>query len=102
MFFSIFVLLLFCLYHFKADTPPATHLVRPKISLESITPNLFVRHVAGTGTAGFSGDNGQATAAQVATQMIWVDPVGIIYVPDAGNARIRKIGLNGIITTFGG
>jgi uncharacterized protein (TIGR03437 family) len=56
--------------------------------------------VAGTGTIGFSGDNGPATSAElVALAGLAVDSSGDIYIAD--NNRIRKIS-NGVITTVAG
>jgi hypothetical protein len=75
---------------------------RPEISLQSISPNLFIRLVAGTSTAGYSGDNGPATSAQLLAGLPWVDNSGNVYIPDRNNHRIRKVNLAGIITTFGG
>lgn len=58
---------------------------------------------AGTGVAGFSGDDGPATAAQIDNpNKIDVDAAGNVYVGDAGNSRIRRIATNGVITTFAG
>jgi hypothetical protein len=56
--------------------------------------------VAGTGTSGFSGDGGPATAAQVAPWRVAVDSAGNILISDYG--RIRKVGQNGIISTVAG
>ena len=48
--------------------------------------------IAGTGTAGFSGDNGAATAAQLALpSAVAVDSTGNVYIADTNNQRIRKI-----------
>jgi sugar lactone lactonase YvrE len=59
--------------------------------------------VAGNGTAGFSGDGGQATAAQLDFPYgIALDSIGNIYIADNGNLRIRKVDLSGIITTVAG
>jgi Secretion system C-terminal sorting domain len=59
--------------------------------------------IAGTGTAGYSGDNGNATAAQLYDPFgIVFDNSGNLYFSDAGNHRIRKINNSGIITTFAG
>jgi sugar lactone lactonase YvrE len=52
---------------------------------------------------GFSGDGGQATAAQVSFVLgLAVDTEGNLWVGDSGNNRIRRITANGIITTVAG
>ncbi|MGA2716586.1 MAG: hypothetical protein ABSG41_26120, partial [Bryobacteraceae bacterium] len=59
--------------------------------------------IAGSGTAGFSGDNGPATNARLNEPYgIAVDSTGSIYFADQGNTRIRKISASGIITTVAG
>jgi len=60
--------------------------------------------VAGYGTAGYSGDNGLATAADLyLPQSVAIDSVGNIYIVDAHNNRIRKVTAStGIITTVAG
>lgn len=51
-----------------------------------------VNVIAGTSQAGYSGDSGPATAAQLnAPQAIAIDADGTIYVADTGNNRIRKL-----------
>jgi uncharacterized protein (TIGR03437 family) len=59
--------------------------------------------VAGSGGAGFGGDNGPATAAVMLgpTDAV-VDAAGNIYITDRGNSRIRKVNPAGIITTYAG
>ncbi len=58
--------------------------------------------VAGTGTPGFSGDNGLATGAQLNFPWgIALDAAGNLYIADSGNNRIRKVS-NGVITTVAG
>ena len=48
--------------------------------------------VAGTGTAGFSGDGGPAKAAELFTpEAVAVDRSGNLVIGDAGNARVRVI-----------
>ena len=48
--------------------------------------------LAGTGTAGYSGDGGPATFAQLATPYgIALDPSGKIYVADTGNQIVRLL-----------
>lgn len=59
--------------------------------------------IAGTTVAGFSGDNGPATAAQLYGPLgIAVDSAGNIYFADRFNDRVRKINTTGIITTIAG
>ena len=56
----------------------------------------------GNGTAGYSGDNGPAIAAQLnQPHGVAVDSAGNVYIADSGNNRVRKIS-NGVITTVAG
>lgn len=58
--------------------------------------------VAGTGSAGFSGDNGPAASAQLSgPQGVAVDAAGNLYIADARNFRIREVS-NGVMTTVAG
>jgi len=64
--------------------------------------------VAGNGTAGFSGDNGPATSAQLNLSPIQrlpsgiaVDASGNLYIADTANQRVRRVS-NGTITTIAG
>jgi adhesin/invasin len=58
---------------------------------------------AGTGTAGFSGDNGPAINAQLNTPgRVEVDSSGNLYISDTANNRIRKVASDGTITTVVG
>jgi sugar lactone lactonase YvrE len=57
---------------------------------------------AGTGVAGYSGDNGAATSAQLnAPAGLAMDSSGNTYIADAGNNRVREVS-NGTITTVAG
>ena len=65
--------------------------------------------IAGNGTAGFSGDDGAATSAQLSNpSALAIDAGGNVYVSDTGTigfrrtSRIRKISPKGIITTVAG
>ena len=63
----------------------------------------IITTIAGTATAGFSGDGGLATSSQLtAPSGIVFDSLGSMYIADTGNSRIRKIDKNGIITTVAG
>lgn len=71
--------------------------------IRKITPDGVISTVAGTGVAGFSGDGGPATAAQLAAPHGLVfDRLGNMYIPDYSNNRIRKISPDGIISTYAG
>lgn len=59
--------------------------------------------VAGTGAAGFSGDNGPAKQATLnLPHDLIFDKEGNLIVADSGNHRIRRIDRNGVITTIAG
>jgi sugar lactone lactonase YvrE len=71
--------------------------------IRKISAAGVITTVAGTGAAGFSGDNGQAiNAAILAPHDVAVDGAGNLYIVDSGNSRIRKVDRNGIITTVAG
>ena len=63
----------------------------------------IISTVAGSGTAGFSGDGGLAISAQLNNPLgVTVDSIGNVFIIDRLNNRIRKIGLTGKISTFSG
>jgi sugar lactone lactonase YvrE len=52
----------------------------------------YIYSIAGTGTAGYSGDGGPATKARFSGPAgVVIDGAGDVYIADAGNYRIRKI-----------
>jgi uncharacterized protein (TIGR03437 family) len=54
------------------------------------TSTLAIDTIAGTGTAGFGGDNGPSTSAQLnSPKAAAVDSSGNVYIADANNNRIR-------------
>ena len=63
----------------------------------------IISTVAGTGVAGFSGDNGPATLAKLNRPTgVFPDDKGNIYIVDAFNQRIRKVNSAGVIKTIAG
>ncbi len=65
--------------------------------------NGVITTVAGNGTAGFSGDGGRATSAQIAgPDGLAVDSAGNLYIAEYLNDRVRKVTPDGIITTVAG
>lgn len=75
------------------------HVVR-RVDAKSGT----ISTVAGSGKAGFSGDGGPATKAQMsAPHSLVIDPAGDILVCDILNHRVRKVDMKaGTISTFAG
>jgi trimeric autotransporter adhesin len=71
--------------------------------VRKISAGGIISTVAGTGTGGFSGDEGLATTANLdhPTSVV-VDGTGALYIADRNNNRIRKVSSNGIIRTFAG
>jgi len=62
-----------------------------------------VTTIAGTGTAGYSGDKGPAVNAQLNLPYgLALDSAGNVYVADYGNQRVRRISPDGVITTIAG
>ncbi|HWY98094.1 MAG TPA: T9SS type A sorting domain-containing protein [Bacteroidia bacterium] len=71
--------------------------------IRKVSKSGVINTIAGTGTASFSGDGGQATNATLNDPLgMVVDTGGNIYIADELNNRIRKIDPSGIITTYAG
>lgn len=71
--------------------------------IRKVTAGGTIATFAGTGVAGFSGDGGQATSAQLnSPSAVAVDSSGDVFVADTGNQRIREILTNGVIMTVAG
>ncbi|HKD08820.1 MAG TPA: BACON domain-containing carbohydrate-binding protein [Bryobacteraceae bacterium] len=67
-----------------------------------IVSNGLIATVAGNGTAGFNGDYGLATNAQLSSPAgIALDAAGNLYIADTDNARVRTVS-NLVITTVAG
>ncbi len=63
----------------------------------------IISTVAGSGQAGYNGDNMVATESQLfAPYGVVADLFGNIYFADSGNHRVRKVDGNGVITTVAG
>jgi sugar lactone lactonase YvrE len=71
--------------------------------IRKVTPAGIISTVAGTGTAGYNGDGGPATSAQLDVPMgVAVEAAGNLFIADGGNNRIRKVTPGGVITTVAG
>ena len=71
--------------------------------VRKVIPGGNIGTVAGTGAQGFSGDNGQATAATLnAPSGVAMDSAGNLYIADSGNWLLRKVTTDGVIHTIAG
>ena len=71
--------------------------------IRKITPDGIITTVAGSGIAGFAGDGGPATDAQLNHPTgVVVDATGGILIADQHNYRIRRVDPSGTITTIAG
>ncbi len=72
-------------------------------SVRKVAPNGIITTFAGTGVTGFSGDGGAATSARLnSPYAVVADNSGNVYIADAGNNRVRKVSVTGVISTFVG
>src|SRR6266404_4609962 len=72
-------------------------------SILKITTNGLIHTFAGTHVAGFNGD-GPAAATNLQLfrpNGLFVFPNGVVYLLDPGNQRIRRVDINGLMTTVG-
>ncbi len=71
--------------------------------IRRVGPDGTISTVAGNGLGGFSGDGGPATQARLSDpRRMALGPDGSLYINAANNARVRKVGPDGIITTVAG
>jgi uncharacterized protein (TIGR03437 family) len=71
--------------------------------IRKIAPDGVVTTVAGNALAGFAGDGGPATLAELNRPTdVAVDADGNLFIADSGNNRVRKVFPNGVIGTLAG
>jgi hypothetical protein len=95
-----------------AVTPDGGYLVLEPARVRSVAPDGTITTVAGTGVAGFSGDGGPAVRARIHASDedecsgdcgdIALASDGGFLIADTLNHRIRKVGVDGRITTVAG
>jgi trimeric autotransporter adhesin len=71
--------------------------------IRKVDTSGIISTIAGNGVAGYSGDGGLATSAELAEPGgIAVDEAGNVYIADTGNNLIRRIDSTGLIETISG
>jgi uncharacterized protein (TIGR03437 family) len=76
---------------------------RENFRVRKVDTSGKISTVAGTGTFGYSGDGGPATAASLGTpQAVTVDSSGNLYISDSNYNVVRKVTPTGTISTVAG
>jgi len=71
--------------------------------IRKIDTSGIITTFAGSGTAGYSGDNGPAISAKLGSPGgVYADTIGNVYIGDTYNNVVRKVNPAGIITTIAG
>jgi len=71
--------------------------------IRRVTPSGIITTVAGNGSAGYAGDGGFSTGAELnGPARIALDTVGNIYFTDNGNNVVRRVLTDGVINTVAG
>jgi RHS repeat-associated protein len=71
--------------------------------IRRMEPDGRLTTAAGNGSAGYSGDGGPATQAQLAAPRgVAVGPNNDLYIADYDNNRVRRVGLDGRVNTVAG
>ncbi len=79
------------------------YLVENALYIRMIDSSGNIHTLAGNGTTGTSSDGGPATAAAFnSIQSVAVDPQGNVYLSEFYGNRVRKVNLQGIVSTFAG
>ncbi len=89
--------------HVAVDGAGTLYIADNSHRVRKVTGFGIISTVAGTGVAGYNGDGGPASAAQLNyPQALTLDSAGNLYVADRANHRIRRITGEGIISTIAG
>jgi trimeric autotransporter adhesin len=71
--------------------------------VRKVTPSGTISTVAGKNSAGYTGDGGAATSAELSNPIgLAVDSAGNLYIADTNNDVVRKVNTSGVISTYAG
>jgi hypothetical protein len=91
--------------HSAAPTSDGGYLLADTLNnrVRKVTAGGVISTVAGTGSAGYTGDNGPATSARINNPrgVVALADGGFLF-PDTNNHRVRKVSAAGVITTVAG
>lgn len=87
--------------HAIAFGPDGSLFIADHSSIRKVGTDGIMTRIAGDGSVGFAGDNGPAIAAKLSGPTgLAVKADGTLYIADTGNDRLRKIALDGTITSL--
>jgi uncharacterized protein (TIGR03437 family) len=91
-------------YRVAMDTAGNLYIADPGNNrIRKLAPNGIITTVAGNGNSNFTGDGGPAISASLSyAEDAVIDVYGNMFIADSGNNIIRKVDLNGVITTVAG
>ncbi|HEX6657591.1 MAG TPA: hypothetical protein VF065_05890, partial [Ilumatobacter sp.] len=91
--------------HAAAPTADGGYLLADTLNnrIRKVSASGVISTVAGTGSAGYTGDNGPATSARINNPrgVVALADGGFLF-PDTNNHRVRKVSAVGVITTVAG
>jgi sugar lactone lactonase YvrE len=89
--------------HLALDAKGNLYISQTSHAVRKVSSKGIITTVAGTSSAGFAGDGGPASLAQLNyPQGIALDSAGNLYIADMQNERVRRIAADGTISTVAG
>jgi sugar lactone lactonase YvrE len=85
------------------DNSRNLYIAEGALARKKVAPNGVITTFAGTGVTGYNGDGKPATASSFALPTgVATDSAGAVYIADFQNNRVRKVALDGTVSTVAG